>query len=106
MSTDCSHSTGIHARHGFVSIGHPIPTLLDYAAERRDVLGRGTRYERDEVREPDPDSYPSISEGLRAAASRIRTTRDQMASSGDSGPRPFATTDIPGSPSASQKTSG
>jgi hypothetical protein len=81
-------ATDILARHRFVTIRHTIPERLDRAAQLLDdALDLVARYGLAEALQPDPHPYASISEGLRAAANRIRAAADQIPSPNDWSPQ-------------------
>lgn len=103
METDRGDEvTDILARHRLVTIRHTIPERLDRAAQLLDdALDLVASYGLGEALQPDPHPCAPISEGLRAAANRIRAAADQIPSPYDWSPQ-LRGGDEPGRGSPSQ----
>jgi hypothetical protein len=86
FSTGSPESTVEFCQPG--SVRHTIPERLDSAAQLLDdALDLGARYGLAEALQPDPHGYAPISEGLRAAANRIRAAGDQIPDAHDWSPQ-------------------
>jgi hypothetical protein len=91
------------ARQRLVTIRHTIPERLDRAAELLDdALDLVARYGLAEALQPDPKPYAAISEGLRAAANRIRAAGDRIPGAPDWSPPKLYPSDEPGRASPSR----